>query len=71
MWKPVSTILPDVEQDGLNKNTMLAWISGVMLVYGMTFGIGQFVLGNSVNGSWLTLVAIIGVVGVVRELRRS
>ncbi|MBT7310663.1 Na+:solute symporter [bacterium] len=71
MWKPIKKILPDVEQDGLNRNTMVAWISGVMLVYGMTFGIGQFVLGNSVSGSWLTLVAIVGMIGVVRELRRS
>jgi hypothetical protein len=67
-WGPVAAETADVKHDGLGPGTVLAWLSGVALVYGLTFGIGQLLLGSRGAGWGLLGLAGLGGVGVAREL---
>ncbi len=70
-WGPVRTATADVRHDGLGRHTVVAWISGVSLVYGTTFGIGQALIGDPTKAAVLFAIALIGTLGVVRELNRD
>jgi len=69
-WGPVTALCPEVVSDGLNRQTVLAWLGGVAMVYGILFGLGKLVLGAPVAAGSLFLLAAVGAVPVIRELRR-
>jgi len=69
-WRPVAGACPEVVQDGLSRHTLLAWLGGVALVYGLLFGLGKLLLGEPLSALLLFLLAAAGVVPVWRELRR-
>ncbi|MBN2492660.1 MAG: Na+:solute symporter [Planctomycetes bacterium] len=69
-WRPVAHRCADVVPDGLNRHTVLAWLGGVALVYGLLFGLGKLLLGEAGPAALLFVLAIAGMVPVVRELRR-
>jgi solute:Na+ symporter, SSS family len=69
-WRPVASACPEVVQDGLNRHTVLAWLGGVALVYGLLFGLGKLLLGEPLAAVLLFLLAAAGAVPVWRELRR-
>ncbi len=69
-WGPIAAIADDVVCDGLNRRTVVAWLGGVTMVYGILFGLGKLVLGQPLAGLGLLAVALVGAVPVVREMRR-
>lgn len=69
-WRPVARLCPDVVADGLSRHTVLAWLGGVALVYGLLFGLGKLLLGDLAAAALLFGLALVGLVPVVRELRR-
>jgi len=69
-WGPVATACPDVACDGLDRRTLLAWLAGVVLVYGILFGTGKLLLGDPAGGVVLLALALLAAMVVVRELRR-
>ncbi|MEZ4389242.1 MAG: sodium:solute symporter family protein [Candidatus Krumholzibacteriia bacterium] len=69
-WGPVAAACPDVVCDGLSRRTLLAWLAGVAMVYGILFGLGKLLLGQPAAGLVLLAVAAAATVVVVRELRR-
>ncbi len=70
-WGPVAAATADVRHDGLGPRTVRAWLSGVALVYGLTFGIGQVLIGDPVKGAVLLALAGLGGFGVSRELAKD
>ena len=70
-WHPVTKDWTGFRHDGLGPRTLLLWVSGVALVYGLTFGIGQMLLGDPRRGVLLLSAAGAGAVVVAMELRRK
>ena len=70
-WSPVTRDWPEFRHDGLGPRTFVLWISGVALVYGLTFGIGQVLIGDPLRGAILLAAAAAGGVVVAGELRRK
>lgn len=68
-WGPVASALPDVRPDGLSRRTAAGWAGGVALVYGLTFGAGKLVLGETAAGAWLLALALAGGVAVAGAMR--
>ena len=54
----------------LGARTVVAWLAGVVMVYGILFGTGKLLLGDPTTGAWLLAAAAVAAVPVVRELRR-
>ncbi|MGE5499761.1 MAG: hypothetical protein ACM3Q2_16945, partial [Syntrophothermus sp.] len=50
MWAPVARMAPDIipQKDGLFN--LLNWISGVIMIYAMLFGMGKIILGVYTTG---------------------
>lgn len=69
-WGPVAAACPEVVCDGLDRRTLLVWMAGVTLVYGILFGTGKLLLGDPAVGVALLALAGLASVVVVRELRR-
>ncbi len=69
-WGPVAAQCPEVSCDGLSRSTLLAWLGGVALVYGILFGTGKLLLGEPVTAALLYALAAVGAWPVVRALRR-
>jgi hypothetical protein len=69
-WGPVAAACPEVVCDGLDRRTLLVWLAGVTLVYGILFGTGKLLLGDPAIGVALLALAGLASVVVVRELRR-
>jgi len=67
-WGPVAVTQPDVQSAGLAMATLRPWASGVAMTYGLTFGIGKVLLGDATAAAWLLGLAVVGGVGVAREL---
>ncbi len=68
-WAPVARACPGVASDGLSRRRLIGWASGVAAVYGLTFGIGKLLLGQTAVGLALLVLAALGGIGVARELR--
>ena len=62
-WGPVSRMAPDVENAGGGWFDALDWICGCALIYGMLFGTGKILLGET--GLGLLLLAIGTAAGAV------
>jgi solute:Na+ symporter, SSS family len=58
-------------QQGLAWRVALPWLSGVLMTFGMTFGIGKLVLQQYGAASLLLALAVLGGAGVARELMRQ
>lgn len=69
-WGPVAADLPDLRHDGLGRRTLGLWAAGVALVYGLTFGLGQLLVGSPAKGMLLLAAAAVGAAVTARELRR-
>ncbi len=69
-WGPVAAACPEVRCDGLSWGIVGVWLAGVVMVYGILFGIGKLVLGSTGAGLGLLAIAAVAAVVVVRELRR-
>ncbi|MCI0692979.1 Na+:solute symporter [candidate division KSB1 bacterium] len=45
-WKPISRQLPEVQSDTGFGRLLVSWLCGVVVVYGVLFGIGKMLFGN-------------------------
>ncbi len=45
-WKPIAAKLPDVKSDSGFGVLFASWISGVIMIYGVLFGLGNSLFGN-------------------------
>jgi Na+/proline symporter len=45
-WKPISQQLPEVQSDSGLSRLVVSWLCGVVVVYGVLFGIGKMLFGN-------------------------
>jgi Na+/proline symporter len=45
-WKPISQQLPEVQSDSGLGRLVVSWLCGVVVVYGVLFGIGKMLFGN-------------------------
>ncbi len=60
-----------VENSGLGKRVLVAWIGGVGLVYGGMFTVGSLVLGHTGNLLWTVGLCVSGIAGMWFGLRKS
>jgi len=68
-WGPVARRCPGIVCDGLSRRTLGLWAAGVVMVYGLTFGIGKLLLGAPATGVGLLLAALLAGGAVWRGLR--
>ena len=62
---------PDTPSDGLGLVTPLAWAGGVSLTYGLTFGIGKWLLAGPAAAAPMMALALAGGAVVAWVLRRD
>ncbi|MFH1842681.1 MAG: sodium:solute symporter family protein [bacterium] len=68
-WGPVARANPDVVCDGLTWNRLTVWLAGVLLVYGLLFGLGKLILGELGMAAGLLILAALASLVVYREMR--
>lgn len=70
-WGPVARACPDVETRETLGGALVGAIGGLALIYGLLFGIGEWILGSPGSPvNWGTGVAAVGAVVVMVGLRR-
>jgi Na+/proline symporter len=69
-WRPIARLAPDVKpnQDGLSN--LLDWISGCVLIYGVLFGVGKLLLGETGLGLGLLALGLLGGAVIYWDLNR-
>ncbi|MCB0269665.1 MAG: Na+:solute symporter [Calditrichaeota bacterium] len=68
MWKPIAAKAPDVKADtGLSRD-LLDWLAGIIMIYAALFGFGKFLLGETLIGLGLLLVAVLGFAFIMWDL---
>jgi len=70
LWKPISNKLPNVKSDTGFLRMFINWIAGVILVYSMLFGIGEFIFGNLTGGIIYTTISILSIIIIYRNLSK-
>jgi Na+/proline symporter len=69
-WAPVARRAPGVVCAGLTRGLMLVWAGGCAGVYGLLFGLGKLLLGETGSALALLALAVAGGLVVASELRR-
>jgi SSS family solute:Na+ symporter len=69
-WGPIARLAPEVQpsRDGLSN--LLCWAGGCMLIYGVLFGVGKMLLGETGLGLVLLGMGAAGFVIIYRDLSR-
>lgn len=58
-WRKIANLVPDVKGDTHYGYLFLDWISGVVLVYAMLFGVGKIILGEYLLGFAYILIGFV------------
>jgi len=69
-WRAVARLLPDVQGDAGFAGLFLDWLSGVVLVYAMLFGIGKLIFGEVALGLLFIAVGLGAAWLISRDLKR-
>jgi Na+/proline symporter len=69
-WRPIAALAPDVVNDGTGLHNLGDWLAGCVLIYGVLFGFGKLLLGESLLGSALLAAGIAGGVYIYWDLNR-
>jgi SSS family solute:Na+ symporter len=69
-WRPVALMAPDVKADGAGAHNFLDWICGCVLIYGVLFGTGKLLLGETGVGVALFAVGLAGGAVIYFDLSR-
>src|SRR5467141_2126827 len=69
-WGPIAEIAPEVEASSGGLSNLLDWIAGCTLVYGVLFGVGKLLLGDTTRGLLLLALAALGGFVIYRDLSR-
>ena len=59
-WRPVAKLAPDVKASGAGWQSALDWFAGCVLIYGILFGAGKLLLGETGLGAGLFLLGLAG-----------
>ena len=57
-WRPIAALHPDIQPDATIASMARQWGAGVVLVYACLFSVGYLILGNTLAGILMLLVAI-------------
>jgi Na+/proline symporter len=69
-WKSISQQLPDVQSDSGFGRLLLSWLCGVVVVYGVLFGIGKMLFGNYGAGLLFFAAAGVAVLVIYQNLKK-
>src|SRR5256886_7744557 len=69
-WAPVAAQAPDVLAASGGLSNLLDWIAGLVLVYGVLFGVGKLLLQETTTGLLLLALAALGGLVIYRDLSR-
>src|SRR5229473_1643063 len=69
-WAPIAARSPDVKVAGGGLSNLLDWIAGLVLVYGVLFGVGKLLLHETTTGLLLLALAALGGYVIYRDLSR-
>ncbi|GAB6282292.1 MAG: Na+:solute symporter [Ignavibacterium sp.] len=70
LWKPISNKLPNVKSDTGFLSMFINWIAGVVLVYSMLFGIGEFIFANLLRGTIYVVISIVAIIIIYKNLSK-
>lgn len=70
-WKPVRDGLGVDARKGELKNLAICWLSGVVLVYSILFGLGYAILGDWYKGGLYGVVALVGIYVLQRYVKQT
>ncbi len=70
-WKPIRHLINTDKKTILGWNFLTNWLSGIALIYGMTFGIGKIIFGDLIVGSILLCIAGVGATIIYIGLRKG
>jgi solute:Na+ symporter, SSS family len=69
-WKPIARLAPEIQADGAGAHNFLDWICGCILIYGVLFGTGKLLLGETVTGLGLLALGLAGGAVIYFDLSR-
>src|SRR5213594_3787864 len=69
-WAPIAAQAPDVKVAGGGLSNLLDWIAGLVLVYGVLFGVGKLLLHETLPGLVLLAFGALGGFVIYRDLSR-
>src|SRR5437867_1154627 len=69
-WAPIAALAPDVKVAGGGLSNLLDWIAGLVLVYGVLFGVGKLLLHETLPGLVLLAFGALGGFVIYRDLSR-
>ncbi|NIR52995.1 Na+:solute symporter [candidate division KSB1 bacterium] len=58
-WKPIANKAKDVKIDKFGWGDILAWLSGILVVYSFLFGTGKIILGSFYTGLFYFIIGIL------------
>ncbi len=68
-WKPIAQKLPDVKSDSGFGKLFVSWISGVVLIYGALFGVGNILFAKYTAGFSFLVLATIAILLIRHNLK--
>ncbi len=70
-WSDVATLEPEVRCEGLSRRIGMLWLAGCAGVFGLLFGLGKLLLGETPAGLVLLAVAVAAGVVLTRSFMRE
>ena len=70
-WKKISDKLPEVQSDSHYATMFINWLSGIVLVYMMLFGVGKLILGQTGEGFVFVAIGLLAGAAIYRNLSRQ
>jgi hypothetical protein len=70
LWKPVALKAPDVEPSRDARYNLLDWVAGCVMIYGMLFGVGKFILKDFGTGVLFVAAGLASGAYIYRDLSR-
>ena len=69
-WAPIAALAPDVKVTSSGLANLLDWVAGLVLVYGVLFGVGKLLLHETGPGLLLLALAAVGGFVIYRDLTK-
>ncbi|MCG8608052.1 Na+:solute symporter [bacterium] len=70
-WRPIARQATDVKVDGFGLLDIVLWLSGVVLIYGVLFAIGKWILGFYLSATVYSLLALLAGVFIFKQVNRG
>ena len=69
-WKPIAALAPEVKIASSGLHNLLDWVAGCVMIYGVLFGVGKLLLGETVPGVIMLAIAALGGFVIYRDLTK-